>query len=50
MFPPDILQAIQENRKAWENYQRFSPSYKRIRVAYIDGARSRPEEFTKTFE
>jgi uncharacterized protein YdeI (YjbR/CyaY-like superfamily) len=47
VFPPDIVQAIQENRKAWENYQRFSPAYRRIRVAYIDGARSRPDEFRK---
>ena len=46
-FPPDIIQAIRENKKAWENYQRFSPAYRRIRVAYIDGARSRPGEFKK---
>ena len=47
VFPPDIIQAIQENKKAWENYQRFSPAYRRIRVAYIEGARSRPDEFKK---
>ena len=47
VFPADIVRAIQENAKAWENYQRFSPAYKRIRVAYIEGARSRPEEFKK---
>ncbi len=47
VFPPDIIHAIQENRRAWMNYQRLSPSYKRIRVAYIDGARSRPDEFKK---
>jgi hypothetical protein len=29
------------------NYQKFSESYKRIRVAYIEGARKRPEEFNK---
>lgn len=28
-------------------YQNFSDSYKRIRVAYIDSARKRPEEFKK---
>jgi len=47
VFPPDIIEAIQTNKKAWQNYQNFSPAYQRIRVAYIDGARNRPEEFTK---
>ena len=45
--PPDILQAIQANPQAWENFQDFSPAYIRIRIAFIDGARSRPEEFQK---
>jgi len=47
VFPPDIIKAIQENEKAWKNYLNFSPSYQRIRVAYIDGARNRPDEFKK---
>jgi uncharacterized protein YdeI (YjbR/CyaY-like superfamily) len=46
-FPPNILKAIKQNAKAWENYRNFSPAYKRIRIAYIDGARNRPEEFNK---
>lgn len=46
-FPPDILQAIKENKQAWQNYQNFSRSYQRIRIAYIDGARNRPNEFQK---
>jgi uncharacterized protein YdeI (YjbR/CyaY-like superfamily) len=46
-FPPDIIQAIKQDQKVWENYQKFSPAYKRIRIAYIDGARNRPEEFKK---
>jgi len=50
VFPPDIIEAIQEDDRAWENYQRFSPAYRRIRVAYINGARSRPEEFTKRLQ
>jgi uncharacterized protein YdeI (YjbR/CyaY-like superfamily) len=45
--PPDILKAVRANQQAWENYQNFSDSYKRIRVAFIDGARKRPEEFQK---
>ena len=41
VFPFDILKAIRENKKAWENYQNSSPAYQRIRIAYINGARNR---------
>lgn len=47
VFPPDIIDAIKQNSLAWENYRKFSPSYRRIRIAYIDGARDRPDEFKK---
>jgi hypothetical protein len=43
----DILKAIKSNRKAWNNFQTLSPSYIRIRIAFIDAARNRPQEFTK---
>ena len=43
----DILSAIKSNKVAWENFQKFSPEYKRIRVAFIEGARNRPAEFRK---
>lgn len=46
-FSVDILDAIKENRKAWENYKNFSPAYQRIRIAYIEGARNRPDEFKR---
>jgi len=46
-LPPDILAAIKANTKAWKNFQAFSPSYKRIRLAFIDAARNRPQEFKK---
>jgi uncharacterized protein YdeI (YjbR/CyaY-like superfamily) len=45
--PPDILEAIRANSQAWENFQGFSESYIRIRIAYIDSARTRPDEFQK---
>ena len=44
---PDILRALQENPRAWENFQRYSPSYQRIRIAFVEDARDRPEEFRK---
>jgi uncharacterized protein YdeI (YjbR/CyaY-like superfamily) len=47
LIPADILKAIKANKKAWENFQRFSDSYRPIRIAFIDGARRRPAEFRK---
>lgn len=49
-FPEDIMQTIQSDEKVWKNYQTFSDSYKRIRVAYIDAARKRPQEFIKRLD
>ena len=45
--PADILTALKANKIAWENFQKFSDTYVRIRIAFIDGARKRPEEFQK---
>lgn len=45
VFPDDIMQAIQANEQAWTHFQRFSPEYQRIRVAYVDTARKRPEVY-----
>ena len=47
VFPEDILDAIRRDPAAWENYASLSEPYKRIRVAYIEAARKRPEEFQK---
>ncbi|MFC2167450.1 YdeI family protein [Acidobacteriota bacterium] len=47
IFPHDILEEIKINETAWGNYKKFSPAYRRIRVAYIEAARKRPEEFKK---
>jgi len=47
VFPRDIIEAIQSDTAVWKNYRNFSPSYQRIRIAYIESARSRPEEFRK---
>jgi uncharacterized protein YdeI (YjbR/CyaY-like superfamily) len=46
-IPRDILQALKANKQAWANFQTYSASYQRIRIAFIDGARHRPEEFDK---
>jgi uncharacterized protein YdeI (YjbR/CyaY-like superfamily) len=47
VVPPDIRKALQADPKTWRNFQRFPAAYRRIRVAYVDGARSRPDEFRK---
>lgn len=47
VVPPDILAALRADAETWKNFRAFSDAYKRIRVAYIDHARSRPEEFAK---
>ena len=46
-IPPDILKAIKSNPKAWKHFQALSERYIRIRIAFIDGARKRPDEFKK---
>ena len=46
-IPSDILEAIKANDKAWENFQELSEPYIRVRIAFIDAARKRPEEFKK---
>ena len=50
IFPSDILDAIKSDMVAWKNYEKLSEPYKRIRVAYIDAARKRPDEFKKRLE
>lgn len=47
---PDILRALQASPAAWENLQRWSDSYLRIRVAYVEDGRDRGEDFEKRLE
>jgi uncharacterized protein YdeI (YjbR/CyaY-like superfamily) len=46
-FPEDLLIRLKSNQTIWKNYQSFSDSYKRIRIAYIVGVKNRPDEFEK---
>lgn len=50
IFPNDIIEVIKADAVAWENYDQLSEPYKRIRIAYIDAARKRPNEFKKRLE
>lgn len=47
VFPNDIIGRLKEDKTTWEYYQHFSDAYKSIRIAYIEAARKRPEEFEK---
>lgn len=47
VFPEDIMEKLKEDEVVWKNYQGHSDAYKRIRIAYIEAARKRPEEFEK---
>ena len=47
IVPNDIMNKLQEDKDLWRNYQHFSESYKRIRIAYIEAARKRPDEFDR---
>jgi uncharacterized protein YdeI (YjbR/CyaY-like superfamily) len=44
-IPPDILARLQADETVWRNFQAFPDSYQRIRIGWIEGARSRPEVF-----
>jgi uncharacterized protein YdeI (YjbR/CyaY-like superfamily) len=46
-IPDDIIRELKKDKETWENFQGFPLSYKRVRVGWIDSARSRPEEFEK---
>ena len=50
IFPSDILDAIKSDMVVWKNYEKLSEPYKRIRIAYIDAARKRPDEFKNTLK
>ncbi len=50
VFPPDIIEELKRDKTVWKNYQGFTDSYKRIRIAYIEAARKRPEEFSKRLD
>lgn len=47
IFPKDIIAKLKTDKCTWENFQKMSEPYKRIRIAYIESARKRPLEFEK---
>lgn len=49
-YPSDIIAKLKDDYSVWNNFQNFSDSYKRIRIAYIDSARKRPDEFRRRIQ
>ena len=49
-YPDDILTALQQDEETWRNFKGYTEPYKRIRVAYVENARKRPEDFNKRLE
>ncbi|SRR5579871_595954 len=47
VIPKDILAAIKKDKDTWKHFQKFPETYKRIRIAFIEGARKRPQEFSR---
>ena len=47
VIPKDILKALKADKLVWENFSNFSASYQRVRISWIDDARSRQEMFSK---
>ncbi|MCI1780022.1 MAG: YdeI/OmpD-associated family protein [Bacteroidales bacterium] len=47
VFPRDIMEKLKTDKNTWDNFRGMSEPYKRIRIAYIESARSRPVEFEK---
>lgn len=41
----DLLELLKADEETWKNFQAFPEPYKRIRIGWIEGARTRPEIF-----
>lgn len=48
IIPVDILKELKKDKQVWENFNNFPEHYKKIRISYIEGARTRGQnEFEK---
>jgi uncharacterized protein YdeI (YjbR/CyaY-like superfamily) len=50
LIKQDILKLLKQEKTTWDNFQKFPESYKRIRIGWIEGARTRPELFKKRLD
>jgi uncharacterized protein YdeI (YjbR/CyaY-like superfamily) len=47
VIPADIRASLERDPIAWKRFRRFPAAYRRIRVAFVEGARRRPAEFRR---
>ena len=47
VIPADIRAAFERDPIAWKRFRRFPTAYRRIRIAFVEGARKRPAEFER---
>ncbi|MEX2046799.1 MAG: YdeI/OmpD-associated family protein [Chloroflexota bacterium] len=47
MIAADIKAAFEKDPVAWKRFRRFPIAYRRIRIAFVEGARGRPAEFRR---
>ena len=50
IVPKDILAALKKDKTTWNNFQKFPAHYQRIRIAFVEGARSRPDMFKQRLQ
>jgi uncharacterized protein YdeI (YjbR/CyaY-like superfamily) len=43
----DIRATLEKEPDAWKHFRRFPIAYRRIRIAFVEGARQRPAEFRR---
>jgi len=43
----DIKAAFEKDPVVWKRFRRFPIAYRRIRIAFVEGARGRPAEFRR---
>lgn len=49
-LPGGIVEVLKENPAVWKNFKKFPEYYRHIRIAFIEGARKRPEVFRKRLQ
>jgi uncharacterized protein YdeI (YjbR/CyaY-like superfamily) len=47
IVPKDILKALRADAETWNNFQKFTESYKRIRIGFIRASGNRPGFFKR---
>ena len=47
VIPAEIKAALERDPAAWKHFRRFPAPYRRMRVAFVEGARRRPAEFQR---